>query len=436
MHTLRGIPVSPGVAIGPALVLGGEGGHVPHRRIPAEQADAEWKRLRAALAAAAAEARGTQQDVAARLGSNYGAIFAAHALLFDDPSLRDRLDDFVRKQYLSAETAVNRAVRDYVRTLESLGANTLLAWRASDLFDIEKRVLKHLGSGAAADPLRNLREPVVVLAADLTPSETAALDRTMVFAFATEHGGRASHTAIMADAMEIPAVVGLGRLPRDIAGDDLVIVDGSQGLVVIDPDEPTLAKYRTARDVHRRKAGGWMHERDLPRRHVRRHPHRPVRQHRIPDRSRVVYRARPRRRRPVPHRIPVRRPDHRPDRGGAPRRLPERPPRGRAGPAGRHPHARPRGRQVPAASRPATSREKNPSLGLRSVRLCLREFDLFKTQMRAILRASAHGRRAHHVPDGQHAAGTPPVQDGSSPKSRRTCSTRGWRSTGGSRSAP
>ena len=110
------------------------------------------------------------------------------------------------------------------------------------LFDIEKSILSHL-VGEQGDPLRKLQEPVVILAHDLTPSETANLDPKFVYAFATEAGGKASHTAIMAGVLEIPAVVGLGRLLTDVSGGDEIIVDGNRGVVILNPDEETRERY-------------------------------------------------------------------------------------------------------------------------------------------------------------------------------------------------
>src|SRR5207245_3938978 len=112
--------------------------------------------------------------------------------------------------------------------------------------DIEKSLLSSL-LGQRREQLQQLREPVIVLAHDLTPSETAVLDPRKVYAFATEAGGRASHTAIMAGALEIPAVVGLGKFITDISGGDLVVVDGNHGVIILNPDEETLKRYERAR---------------------------------------------------------------------------------------------------------------------------------------------------------------------------------------------
>src|SRR6185312_16792088 len=122
--------------------------------------------------------------------------------------------------------------RRYAKMLESLNSNAYAA-RAADLFDIEKRVLRNL-LGQRREQLQHLSEPVIVLAHDLTPSETAALDPQRIHAFATEAGGRASHTAIVAGVLAIPSVVGLGKFITDVSGGDLVIVDGHHGLLIIE----------------------------------------------------------------------------------------------------------------------------------------------------------------------------------------------------------
>src|SRR5207248_2074521 len=109
----------------------------------------------------------------------------------------------------------------------------------ADLLDLEKNVLAHLMGVAANGPIPLATEPVIVLAHDLTPSETAGLDTDIVHAFATESGGPTSHTAIMADALGLPAVVGIGRFLTDVSGGDLVVVDGREGLLILDPDEAT-----------------------------------------------------------------------------------------------------------------------------------------------------------------------------------------------------
>src|SRR4029077_15927583 len=145
----------------------------------------------------------------------------------------------------ACEYAVSRVLRRYAKALESIEAGHL-ATRAADLFDVEKRILRNL-LGQRREELAHLRESVVVLAHDLTPSETASLDPQRVHAFATEAGGRTSHTAIVAGVLEIPAVVGLGNFVTDVSGGDLVIVDGTRGLLILNPDQEALARYEQNR---------------------------------------------------------------------------------------------------------------------------------------------------------------------------------------------
>jgi phosphoenolpyruvate-protein phosphotransferase (PTS system enzyme I) len=389
MEILQGIPVSHGVAIGPALVLDTEGVRIPHRQVPPQQVEAEVVRLHQALAAAAAETRADERSITERLGKSYGAIFAAHALFFEDPNLQQELDALVRRERFSAEYAVSWVVRSLVKQFENLGPKHFLATRTADLYDLEKRILTHL-LGERREPLAKLTEPVIVLAYDLSPSETAMLDPNRVYAFATEHGGRASHTAIMANALSIPAVVGLGKFLSDAVGGDLVIVDGTRGLLILEPDEETIERYQKLRDEQRLRDARWVTQRGLPaqtRDGVRvsllgniEFPNEakqcvergaegvglyrteflylgrdvePSEEEHFEAYMTVLRQIGPKR--PVV----IRTLDLGADKFGA-----------LAG---------------------ASQEEKNPSLGLRSVRLCLRNLPLFRKQMRAILRASAHG---------------------------------------------
>lgn len=389
MITLRGIPVSPGLAIGPALVLDAEGVRVAQRRVLPQQVEAEVARLHAALAAAAFEATRTQRDITARLGAKYGSIFAAHALIFEDPALLADLDALIRTDRFAAEYAVSRAVRELVKAFEQEGEGTFLAWRSADLFDIEKRILKHL-LGDRRDPLRDVKEPVVVLARDLTPSETAGLDRNTVLGFATEHGGKTSHTAILANALELPAVVGVGHFLTDVASGDTVIVDGAEGVVLVAPDPATVTQYRKARDARLTRSGFWVAERNLPSVTTDGTPIQLLGNIEFPDEA-TACTAR--------------------GAGGVGLYRTEFLYVGRDTDPSEEEHLRAYLRVVREVGegRPVVIRtldlgadkfvaahgpkepEKNPSLGVRSVRLCLRDTPLFRKQLRAILRASAFG---------------------------------------------
>src|SRR5262249_57592656 len=161
---------------------------------PAAAAAAEVDRVRAALAPAAGEARERERRLTGKLGPEYGAIFEAHARLTEDPGLAAEIEALVLGQHHTAEYSVSRVIRRRAKALESLNQGHFAA-RSADLFDIEKTVLRHL-LGHRREELQHLSEPVIVLARDLTPGETAVLDPKFVHAFATEAGGPPSPTAI------------------------------------------------------------------------------------------------------------------------------------------------------------------------------------------------------------------------------------------------
>jgi phosphoenolpyruvate-protein phosphotransferase (PTS system enzyme I) len=388
MEIKQGIPVSPGVAIGPALVLDTEWFRIPQRLVPPEQVADEIERLHRALRAAADDARANQHAVTEKLGRQYGAIFGAHMQLIEDPGLAAEIESKIRTDGYAAEYAVSRIMRAHVKALEAI-EHGYFAARAADLFDIEKCLLRNL-LGYRREQLQHLKQSVVVLAHDLTPSETAMLDPKTVHAFATEAGGRASHTAIMAGALEIPAVVGLGKFVTDISGGDLVIVDGNRGILILDPDKEMLERYEAARTSFRSFEDRLGELRDLPAEtkdgtriqllgniefpaeaaHVRERGAEGVGLYR----TEFLYLGK--------HTDPTEA-DHLDAYLTVIRTLgPNKPVVIRTLDLGADKFA---------TTMERLAAEKNPFLGLRSIRLCLRNLTLFKTQMRAILRASAYG---------------------------------------------
>lgn len=242
MLVKRGIPASPGVAFGPALAFGLEDFRIPNQFTRVDAVESEIIRLRCALENVCREIAEQQQLAKEQLGSQYAAIFEAHLQMARDPKLIEEIEARIRKRKYSPEFAATMVLRKHARKLKELG-NAYLAERITDIFDLEKNLLRHL-LGEQREELSQLTAPVIVLAHDLTPSETAALSKKFVLGFATEAGGPTSHTAILAGALEIPAVVGLGSFLTDVSGGETVIIDGDHGDVVINPDEATLAKYR------------------------------------------------------------------------------------------------------------------------------------------------------------------------------------------------
>lgn len=262
MQRLQGIAVSPGVAIGEALVMDTEGFRIPRRFVARDAVVDELDRLDKAIVAAGAAIEVNRDAIARELGAQYAAIFDAHLQMLRDPKLRSELESMIRDRHYSPEYAVSRTLRRYAKVFQTL-ESSFLADRAGDIFDIEKRLLRNL-LGHRREELSQLTSPVVILAHNLTPSETANLDRNFVRGFVTEIGGPGSHTAIVAEALELPAVVGTGPFLSDVAGGDLVIIDGDQGLVIIQPDADTVSQYREQVEQHRTAAIQLSSLRDLP----------------------------------------------------------------------------------------------------------------------------------------------------------------------------
>lgn len=253
----QGIPVSHGVAIGPAFVVGVEDYRIPQRFVRVDDVEHEIDRFHAAMKSVCDELEQHEELASDRLGKQYGAIFTAHLQLVQDPRLKDEIVGLVREKCFSPEYATTKVLQEYAKRFLSLGS-AVFAERATDIYDLERRILKHL-LGEQREELSQLKAPVLIFANNLTPSETAKLDQQFVLGFATEAGGRTSHTAILAGALEIPAVVGVGDFLAEVRGGETVIIDGERGELIIDPDEATLERYQRElehyeRELERRKS--------------------------------------------------------------------------------------------------------------------------------------------------------------------------------------
>lgn len=239
--TKKGIGVSPGVAIAVAVVVDAEEYDIPHRHVSADQAKAELARVKKALAVSKKEILVLRKRMAERIGKETAGIFDFHLGLLDDKILHKKFTETITSGHVTAEYAVATVLRGYAK--EFLAMPKYLAERVKDVYDIEKRLLRNL-IGQQRHTLSHLTRDVNVLAHDLTPSQTAAMDREHICGLAIDAGGRTSHTAIVARALGLPAVVGLNDVTSEVAGGDIVIIDGYRGLIVINPDEATLQEYR------------------------------------------------------------------------------------------------------------------------------------------------------------------------------------------------
>ena len=334
------------------------------------------------------EIASNEQLASQQMGREIAAIFAAHLQMARDEKLINEIETQIRERCHSPEFAASRVLRRYARKIENLG-NSFLAERAVDVYELEKSILRHL-LGEGREELADLTAPVIVLAHNLSVGETAGLNTEFVLGFATEVGAHTSHTAILAGALEIPAVVGIGRFLSDVSGGESVIIDGNHGEVIIDPDEATVEQYRDSQAKIRSVAARLESLRPL------RAETKDVK--RISIMGNIEF----------PEEV-----DHCTQRGADGIGLyrteflvlrgrsepteeehfdaycrvldafPDRPVFIRTLDLGAD--------KIPDGLEPVLERTQNPMLGLRSIRLSLRNLPTFKTQLRALLRAASHG---------------------------------------------
>ncbi len=238
----KGIGVSPGVAIAEALVLDSGQYKIRRKYIHPEQVEGELERLDRAIESAQEEVSDFVEQQK-RDNPEIHRIIETHLAFLQDEEIRSGLVSGVKEHGFTPEYAVSRVMGRYIKVFENM-QDGIFSTRFSDLHDVEKRLLKHLLGGKEREDLSGITETRVIVARDLTPTQTAALDTSMVAGFATEVGGQTSHTAIVAKSLGIPAVVGIGKLVKDVSVGDLLIIDGTEGVVLINPDEDEVDRYR------------------------------------------------------------------------------------------------------------------------------------------------------------------------------------------------
>jgi phosphotransferase system enzyme I (PtsI) len=241
MEIKIGIPVSPGVAIAPALVLDSESFRIPKRFIRKDEVEQELKRFESARKKALTEISGIREGIHSVVKEEVASIFGSHILILNDPKLIEEIREKISAKRYTPEYAVSRVFRKVIKAFQEI-QDAYFSQRVNDFYDIQKRLLRNL-LGQKAENLSKLDRKVIIVAHDLSPSQTATLDKSMVVGFATDAGGATSHTAILANALGIPAVVGLGTLSQDISGGDIVVIDGKSGRVIVNPDDETRERY-------------------------------------------------------------------------------------------------------------------------------------------------------------------------------------------------
>jgi phosphotransferase system enzyme I (PtsI) len=383
----RGIGVSPGIAVGKALVVESRRPRVKREPVDPGRIPLEISRLRQALEVSRRQILEIQERIAKEVEPQYARIFDAHLLILEDRWLAEQATTVIQNQRVNAEFAVQE-VLDPVRQALSRVEDGYLRERRTDVDDVGDRLVRNLLGQRGTFHVEGMRGEAIVFARDLSPSDTVQLHRDAVLGLATETGGRTSHSAIMARSLEIPAVVGVEQICAQVQNHETVILDGTEGMIILSPDVETLTRYH-ARKQQFEYAGLALHKLGG-----------------LPAETQDGYRVRVTANIEFPEELPAVR-DHGAEGVGLYRteflylNRPDLPNEEEhfsvycAVAAQMHP--RPTvirtldfgGDKLASAIQLAA--EENPSLGLRAIRLCLHRPDMFRAQLRAILRASAFG---------------------------------------------
>jgi phosphotransferase system enzyme I (PtsI) len=242
IRTYKGIGVSPGIAIGRAVIIERREASVYRVPIREEEVEPEVNRFNEALEKTRVQLHELAQRVSRSMGDEYASIFQAHAMMVSDPSFADKVQQKIESEQVNAEWALAEVQEELQARFESFD-DAYLRERVADVKDVAERVQRNL-LGLAHHDLSEIKHDVVILADDLTPSDTIHFNRRPIVAFASEAGGRTSHTSIIAKSLFMPAVIGVPRLTKIIDNDELVIVDGYEGVLLVNPTQAMIAEYQ------------------------------------------------------------------------------------------------------------------------------------------------------------------------------------------------
>jgi len=242
MLVLKGIPASPGIAIGKAVVLAGEEFSSARQYVAVEQLACELEKFERAKQKTIQDLEVAGQKVREMLGAEYANMISTHKLILQDPALTGAVTKKIQEEKLTTLSAISLTIKELAAGFEKID-DPFFKERRSDIFDVGKRLLDNL-EGKKYEIFSELGAGSLLVAHDLFPSDTIRLQDHHVLGFCTDLGGKTSHTAILAQSLNIPAVVGLSTASKDVQNGDTIIVDGENGLLVIRPDRYTLGNYR------------------------------------------------------------------------------------------------------------------------------------------------------------------------------------------------
>ena len=252
--TLQGIAASDGIAIAKVYTLTEP--DLTVTKVTVEDSEKEVSRLDDALAASIKDVELIKETALKNLGEEEAQVFDAHLMVLSDPELIGQVKDSITSNKVNAESALKEVTDMFISIFAGMEDNPYMQERAADIRDVSKRVLAHLLGVKIPSPA-TIKDEVIIVAADLTPSDTAQLNRQYVKAFVTDIGGRTSHSAIMARSLEIPAIVGTKEVTSTAKDGDIIIVDGLTGDVFLNPSEEVVAEYRAKAEAFAAQQAEW-----------------------------------------------------------------------------------------------------------------------------------------------------------------------------------
>lgn len=261
MGRLTGIAASSGISIAPAYLLVEP--DLSFKTVTDREPSEEIARLDKALQQAQAEIEQIRETAAKSIGEEEAQVFDAHLLVLADPEMMDQVKDIITNEKVNAEHALKQVSDMFITMFESMEDNPYMQERAADIRDVSDRVMAALLAIRLPSPV-GINEQVIVVANDLTPSDTAQLNKEFVRAFVTDIGGRTSHSAIMARSLEIPAIVGTQSITQEIKDGQMMIVDALEGVVIIDPSDEEIAEYKEKAKAYEAQRAEWAKLVDAP----------------------------------------------------------------------------------------------------------------------------------------------------------------------------
>ena len=259
--TLKGIAASDGIAVAPAYLLVEP--DLSFAKKTVDSVEDEVARYKKAIADSTAEVEKIRDTAKKSLGEEEAQVFEAHLMILNDPEFTGAIENEIKSQKINAEAALDETAQKFISIFESMTDNPYMQERAADVRDVSKRIMAHLLGKELPNPA-SIDHEVVVVAHDLTPSDTAQLNKKYVKGFVTDIGGRTAHSAIMARSLELPAVVGTDSITKDVENGQMLIVDGLDGDVIIEPTETQIAEYKQKGEDFLKQKAEWRKLKDQP----------------------------------------------------------------------------------------------------------------------------------------------------------------------------